>query len=91
MVSGTPVGTLRDQVGRHWLWLNCRCGRAAKFDPADLADAYGIDTPLAEVIERARCGHCGQRGGSLTIQPPTHIDGSDRPRDDGRKVSDIGG
>lgn len=25
-----PIGTLRNELGRHWLWLHCRCGHAVK-------------------------------------------------------------
>lgn len=75
-----PIGTLRDEVGRHWIWLHCRCGHAVKHDPADLADRLGQTLPLKDLVRRSRCRACGAGRPTLTIQPPYLKDGSDAPR-----------
>jgi hypothetical protein len=72
-----PIGTIADQVGRHWIWLHCSCGRASKHDPAALAETLGAGLPLRTLTSRARCRACGARGAMLTIQPPCFKDGPD--------------
>lgn len=79
--SDGPSGTILDQIGRHWIWLHCPCGRATKHDPGDLAERLGPDLPLKDLARRARCRVCGAAGSMLTIQPPYYKDGSDRPRE----------
>jgi hypothetical protein len=72
-----PLGALADQMGRHWIWLHCNCGRGTKHNPADLAEQFGPNLPLRHLTSRARCRACGARGATLTIQPPYLRDGSD--------------
>lgn len=79
----TSSGTLRDMVGRFWLIAYCAtepCEHSRRIDPADLADRYGLDHPIAPLLKRMRCEVCGGRGATMRIQPPHRPDFSDGPR-----------
>jgi hypothetical protein len=44
---------------KHWLCVQCRCGRRRIGSPKMIAPlAYGPREPLVNVIARMRCDHC---------------------------------
>lgn len=76
-----PIGTIDDQIGRHYINLNCgACLHHQRFDPLDLAERLGAGLTLRRLVDRALCAKCGARKASLSISPPTRPDGQDRPR-----------
>lgn len=78
-----PVGTLADLVGKLWMHVCCAdysCGYMRRFDPADLADQYGLNYPVARLMRRMVCSRCGLRGARVQVSPSHLVDGSDGPR-----------
>lgn len=78
-----PVGTLGDCVSKFWIWVHCRnlkCAHSLKHDSADLADKFGYDYPLTELLRRSVCSKCGGKGATMHVQPEYQRDGSDAPR-----------
>ena len=59
------VGTIGDKIRiGHGIWINClnqECLHRAKVDLAALADRYGVDLPVADLVKRAVCSDCGSR------------------------------
>jgi len=43
------------------LSLACRCGHTASLSIDAAAQGFGAETPIREVLRRARCGACGRR------------------------------
>jgi hypothetical protein len=69
--SPTHVGTIGNKIRiGHAIWINCmnqECLHRAKMNLAVLADRYGADLPVAELVARAVCGECGSRWPRLSI------------------------
>ena len=65
------VGTIGDKIRiGHGIWINClnqECLHRAKADLGALAERYGADLPVAELMKRAVCGECGSRWPRLSI------------------------
>ena len=65
------VGTIGDKIRiGHGIWINClnqECLHRAKVDLAALAERYGADLPVAELMKRAVCGECRSRWPRLSI------------------------
>jgi hypothetical protein len=65
------VGTIGDKIRiGHAIWINCmnqECLHRAKVDLKALAERYGADLPVAEMVGRAVCSECGSRWPRLSI------------------------
>ena len=49
------------------LWAHCLdCRHRAALDPAEHAQWFGYDCPVADVTPRLKCSRCGSRRGEVT-------------------------
>jgi hypothetical protein len=65
------VGAIGDKIRiGHAIWINCMNQEylhRAKVDLAALAERYGSDLPVAELVKRAVCSACGSRWPRFSI------------------------
>ncbi len=74
-----PPGTIADAIGRAWVYVQCPaglkngavCGHFARYDPADLAERYGLGYGWDRLGRRHRCSKCGARSSRLWLIEPT--------------------